>query len=995
MWDYCDVVASATAPEPLVEEGDFQSARWFAGAQLNFAENLLRRRDEATALVAVREDGSRQALSYAELHRATARVAAELRDRGVGPGDRVAALLPNAPEAVVCMLATASIGGVWSSCSPDFGVAGALDRFGQIEPKLLVACRQYDYGGKTFDVAAKAEAIRAEVAAIEGLLWTEDIGRIVAERREEGITFEQRDFDDPLYILYSSGTTGKPKCIVHGVGGTLLQHLKEHRLHVGLTPNDTLFYFTTCGWMMWNWLVSGLASDCTLVLYDGSPFHPKPPALMDLIDAEAITVFGTSAKYLTALGKARVVPRASHDLSSLRTILSTGSPLTHENFRDVYRSFPPDIALASISGGTDIVSCFALGNPMSPVYAGELQGKGLGMAVEVFDQTGAPLPRGKGELVCTKSFPSRPIGFWNDPDGAKYRGAYFERFPGVWAHGDFAEFTEHGGMIVHGRSDAVLNPGGVRIGTAEIYRQVESIDAVVEAVCVGQDWRDDMRIVLFVVLREGLALDADLAAEIRARIRTNASPRHVPAIIEQVADIPRTMSGKIAELAVRDVIHGRAPGNVAALSNPEALALFECSSGTGDPEDGPPADAGRIRKLVAQAKTAVQSAGKAAAEAGGAVQSALGEAATKTGEAIRSAANATADAARSAGAHAKKGGAAAAGQARAFVREGAAGAVAGLGIAGEALAAFLANLDWTTIPAGYVTKFATAGTRGISRSLDEARLVWETLPENMRALGPERLAEQLSGFDWSHRIPHSAGGGNEASNGIFELASVNRARGAQVMMPEELRKAQAVLSHTAFRAALTNVASRAFKGALAGAAVAAVLAGLELGPPIPTRRDQQGRDVPTPRSRGRQFRRARGGGFRPDRSGRVGLPGAYPHRGPRDGTPRRAGLLRLGWQGRAHGQGLVRTLPRRRRAAACHRQFPASGTAPRATARRRVGAPHEGRPAMALWRRHRQMAKNRQVAHGASPTMGPATTTASSTPPIVGILVRNSAARPP
>ena len=575
VWDTCGVVASATATRALVEEGDFHSARWFPGARLNFAENLLRRRDAGTALVAAREDGSRQSLSYAELHRATARLAAELRERGIEPGDRVAAWLPNGPEAVIGMLAAASLGAVWSSCSPDFGVAGALDRFGQIEPKILIACRRYDYGGKTFDVSDKAASVRAAVGSIEALLWTEDIAKIVAERRETAIEFEQRDFDDPLYILYSSGTTGKPKCIVHGIGGTLLQHLKEHRLHVDLGPEDTLFYFTTCGWMMWNWLVSGLASGCALVLYDGAPFHPKPAALMDLIDAERITVFGTSAKYLSALGKARVVPRESHQLSFLRTILSTGSPLTHENFREVYRNFPAHVALASISGGTDIVSCFALGNPMLPVHEGELQSKGLGMAVDVFDESGAPLPRGKGELVCTKSFPSRPIGFWNDPDGAKYRGAYFEKFPGVWAHGDFAEFTEHGGMIVHGRSDAVLNPGGVRIGTAEIYRQVESIDAVVEALCVGQDWRDDVRIVLFVVLREGVELDADLAAEIRQRIRANASPRHVPAIIEQVSDIPRTMSGKIAELAVRDVIHGRTPGNTTALANPEALAQFE------------------------------------------------------------------------------------------------------------------------------------------------------------------------------------------------------------------------------------------------------------------------------------------------------------------------------------------------------------------------------------------------------------------------------------
>ena len=575
VWDDCGVVASATAAEALVEPGDFHSARWFEGARLNFAENLLRRRDDAVAVLAVGEAGGRRTLTYAELYRATARLAAELRARGVGPGDRVAGWLPNGPEAVIGMLATATIGAVWSSCSPDFGVAGALDRFGQIEPKILIAGQRYDYGGKTFDVSEKAEAVRGRVDSIEALLWTDDVERIVRERSETETAFEQRAFDDPLYILYSSGTTGRPKCIVHGIGGTLLQHLKEHRLHVDLSADDTLFYFTTCGWMMWNWLVSGLASGCRLVLYDGSPFFPRPAALMDLVDAERITVFGTSAKYLSALGKARVVPRTSHDLSSLRTILSTGSPLTHESYREVYRNFPGNIALASISGGTDIVSCFALGNPMLPVHEGELQCKGLGMAVDVFDEAGAPLPRGKGELVCTKSFPSRPIGFWNDPDGRKYRDAYFEKFPGIWAHGDFAEFTEHGGMIVHGRSDAVLNPGGVRIGTAEIYRQVESLDAVVEALCVGQDWREDVRIVLFVVLREGMVLDGELTAQIRTRIRNNASPRHVPAVIQQVTDIPRTMSGKIAELAVRDVIHGRTPGNTTALANPEVLAQFE------------------------------------------------------------------------------------------------------------------------------------------------------------------------------------------------------------------------------------------------------------------------------------------------------------------------------------------------------------------------------------------------------------------------------------
>ncbi|MDE0053699.1 MAG: acetoacetate--CoA ligase [Gammaproteobacteria bacterium] len=576
LWDFCDVVSTTEASRALQNGDDFLGSRWFQGAKLNFAENLLRRRDDRTAIVGLLENGERQTLTYAELHRWVARVATEFRERGVVPGDRIAGWLPNIPETVVCTLAGASIGAVWTSCSPDFGVEGALDRFGQTRPKLLIACDKYLYGGKTFDVSAKAEEVRQRIDSIEALLWTQDIQRIAAERREDTVSFEPRGFDDPLYVLYSSGTTGKPKCIVHGVGGTLLQHLKEHRLHTDLKPDDTLFYFTTCGWMMWNWLVSGLASGSAIVLYDGSPFHPRRSELVDLIDAEEVSIFGVSAKYLSALQKFGVKPRESHRLTRLRSILSTGSPLAPESFQYVYRHFKEDVALASISGGTDIVSCFALGNPLLPVYPGELQSKGLGMAVEVFDEDGKPLPPGeKGELVCTRSFPSRPTGFWDDPDGAKFRAAYFERFDNVWAHGDFAEFTDHGGMIIHGRSDAVLNPGGVRIGTAEIYRQVESIDAVVESVCVAQSWRDDVRIVLFVVLREGLRLDQTLRAEIRDRIRRNASPRHVPALVLQVNDVPRTMSGKIAELAVRDIIHGREPGNATVLANPEALDQFK------------------------------------------------------------------------------------------------------------------------------------------------------------------------------------------------------------------------------------------------------------------------------------------------------------------------------------------------------------------------------------------------------------------------------------
>ena len=575
LWDFCDIIATTEASHALQNGHDFLRSRWFHGAELNYAENLLRWNDDHTAIVSVLESGERRTLTHAQLHDSVARVAAEFRERGVVSGDRIAGWLPNVPETVICTLAAASLGAVWTSCSPDFGVEGALDRFGQTQPKLLIACDKYQYGGKEFDVSAKAEQVRQRIGSVEALLWAEDIERTATARGEDAISFHPCGFDDPLYVLYSSGTTGRPKCIVHGVGGTLLQHLKEHRLHTDLNRSDTLFYFTTCGWMMWNWLVSGLASGCAIVLYDGSPFHPRRSELIDLIDAEGISVFGVSAKYLSALEKFGVKPRESHALPKLRSVLSTGSPLAPESFHYVYRDFKPDVALASISGGTDIVSCFALGNPLLPVYPGELQCKGLGMAIDVFDEGGNSLPPGeKGELVCTKSFPSQPTGFWNDPDGAKFRAAYFEKFNNVWAHGDFAEFTDHGGMIIHGRSDAVLNPGGVRIGTAEVYRQVETIGAVVESLCVAQAWRDDVRIVLFVVLREGLTLDNALRAKIKDRIRKNASPRHVPALVLQVDDVPRTMSGKIAELAVRDIIHGREPANAAVLANPEALDQF-------------------------------------------------------------------------------------------------------------------------------------------------------------------------------------------------------------------------------------------------------------------------------------------------------------------------------------------------------------------------------------------------------------------------------------
>ncbi|MGA6108751.1 acetoacetate--CoA ligase [Pseudomonas solani] len=578
-------------PRTVLEEGAaMPSAHWFPGATLNFAEHLLRRRDDHPALVAVAEDGRREQLSHAELAAHVAGLQQRLAAAGVGIGDRVAAFMPNTWQTVVGMLATASLGATWSSCSPDFGTQGVIDRFGQIEPKVLIAAAGYHYAGKTLDLTAKLNEILQRLPALAQLvvvpyarpearaedfatparvsLWS-DFYRPGGEPAFVPVPFEQ-----PLYILYSSGTTGVPKCIVHGVGGTLLQHLKEHALHSDLKADDTLFYFTTCGWMMWNWLASGLALGATLVLYDGSPFHPGPERLMDLIDAEGISVFGTSAKYLAALEKAGAKPRQSHRLERLKALLSTGSPLAHEGFDYVYREIKAELCLSSISGGTDIVSCFALGNPVLPVWRGELQCKGLGMDVQVWDEDGRRLTSGKGELVCARHFPSMPVSFWNDPDGETFRAAYFETFPGVWAHGDYAEETAHGGLVIHGRSDAVLNPGGVRIGTAEIYRQVEKVEEVLESIAIGQDWQGDVRVVLFVRLRDGVALDEALQARIRQVIRANTTPRHVPAKVIAVADIPRTLSGKIVELAVRNVVHGRPVKNTDALANPQALELF-------------------------------------------------------------------------------------------------------------------------------------------------------------------------------------------------------------------------------------------------------------------------------------------------------------------------------------------------------------------------------------------------------------------------------------
>ncbi|MDA1074084.1 MAG: acetoacetate--CoA ligase [Proteobacteria bacterium] len=585
LWDFVDVVHSRAADTVLTNADQFLDARWFSGARLNYAENLLRFRDEKPALISLLETGERTQMSYRELFEQTAAVSSQFKALGIKPGDRIAGWLPNIPQAVVAMLAATSLGAVWSSCSPDFGSEGALDRFGQIEPRLLIACNGYHYAGKTHDVRAKVQAVADRVKSVEQIIWVDVVADLTCEgglawqdlivKPQESLVFAQLAFDAPLYILYSSGTTGKPKCIVHGAGGTLLQHMKEQQLHVDLRREDRLFFFTTCGWMMWNWLVSGLATGATLILYDGSPFHPTPATLWNMADAEGVTIFGISAKYLSSISKEGLQPRLTHGLTTLRTLISTGSPLAPETYAYIYDKVKPDVHLISMSGGTDIVSCFVIGNPCAPVYSGEIQCAGLGMDVAVYNDAGQPVQREKGELVCRQPFPCCPLEFWNDIDNERLHAAYFERFPGVWAQGDFAELTENSGYIIYGRSDAVLNPGGVRIGTAEIYRQLEDLDSVADAVCVGQDWDGDVRVVLFVVMSPGIDLDQALIIDIRARIRANASPRHTPARVIAVRDIPRTMSGKIAELAVRDVIHGRPVKNTSALANPEALECFK------------------------------------------------------------------------------------------------------------------------------------------------------------------------------------------------------------------------------------------------------------------------------------------------------------------------------------------------------------------------------------------------------------------------------------
>jgi acetoacetyl-CoA synthetase len=582
--EFCGLRAEKK-PTTTLQNGDkMPGAQWFNGAHLNFAANLLWRNDDAPALIFNNERDTRRVLTYKQLRAEVARVAAGLKALGITKNDRVVGFMPNLPESVIAMLATTSLGATWSSCSPDFGVAGVLDRFGQIAPKVMFAADGYFYGGKTIQSLPTVKEIVARIPSIERVIVTSYIGADISDLKADRfdnfgdanaeLSFTQVPFDHPLYILYSSGTTGVPKCIVHGIGGTLIQHLKEHVLHVDLRSDDKIFWFTTCGWMMWNWLVSALAVGATVMLYDGSPFHPDPRVLWRMAEREGVNIFGTSPKFIASCEKEGVKPAAEFKLPNLRTILSTGSPLAPENFRYVYRDIKSDALLGSISGGTDIVACFAQSCTLLPVYAGEIQCRALGMKVEIFDEDGNPIYGEKGELVCTAPFPSMPIGFWNDPDGKKYHDAYFARFDNVWCHGDYAELTARGGVIIYGRSDAVLNPGGVRIGTAEIYRQVDALDEVIESICIGQDWQDDVRVVLFVRLKPGLKLDATLQQKIRTAIRSNTTPRHVPAKIVQVADIPRTISGKLVELAVRNIVHGRPVKNVDALANPEALNYF-------------------------------------------------------------------------------------------------------------------------------------------------------------------------------------------------------------------------------------------------------------------------------------------------------------------------------------------------------------------------------------------------------------------------------------
>lgn len=586
-WEYLGIRSTQDFTRVLDDPGRIPGAQWFEGAMLNYADNLLRPEYKGIAIVSYTETSRRVELTWDELRAQVANVAATLRSLGVAKNDRVAALLPNCPETIVAMLATASIGAIWSSCSPDFGRDGVLDRFGQIEPKILFAADGYSYNGKYIDSRSLVGAIVQKLPELQALIlvaFQSDEPEFNAFPNavlfrdisvgDEQLVFEPLPFSHPLYIMYSSGTTGVPKCIVHSAGAALIQHQKEHVLHTDVKAGDVLFYFTTCGWMMWNWLVSGLASGATLLLYDGSPFHPGPDTLWRIAEHEKISVFGTSAKYLSAIEKTGYKPREDVNLEYLRSVLSTGSPLAPASYDFVYKHIKKDLQLSSVAGGTDIISCFGAGNPILPVYRGELQCRALGMQVDVYDNDGCSLRGEKGELVCTSAFPSMPIEFWSDPDGSRYHAAYFARYPGVWHQGDYAEMTENNGIVIHGRSDAVLNPGGVRIGTAEIYRIVEQFDEIAESIVVGQDWDDDVRVVLFVRLQPGGKLDDALTRRLRDSIRSNASSKHVPAKILEVEDIPRTINGKIVEIAVRDVLHGREVRNIDALANPAALDQF-------------------------------------------------------------------------------------------------------------------------------------------------------------------------------------------------------------------------------------------------------------------------------------------------------------------------------------------------------------------------------------------------------------------------------------
>ena len=588
MWDFANIKASRTYDQVIDDPAKMPGAVWFKGSRLNFAENLLRFRNDNIALVFRGEDKVRRTLTYNQLYDETSRVAASLRQAGIKPGDRVVGFVPNMPESIIAMLAATSLGATWSSCSPDFGIKGVLDRFGQTRPRVLFTADGYFFKGKPMDSLEKIGGIIKELPSIEKIVVipyvseTPDISALpnavmLEDFKAEApceIEFEQLPFDHPLYIMYSSGTTGLPKCMVQSAGGVLMHQLKELILHTDLKEEDTIFYFTTCGWMMWNWLTCSLATGATLVLFDGNPFHPGPDVLWQMAQDEKITVFGTSAGYIAALKNAGVKPGSSFDLSAMKSLLSTGSPLSKEDFEFIYDEIKSDMQLSSISGGSDLNGCFALGNPIGPVYSGELQCRGLAMKVFAYDDNGKPVVGEQGELVCTAPFPSMPIYFWNDEDRSRYNSAYFEQYPGIWAHGDFIEVTERGGVIMYGRSDATLNPGGVRIGTAEIYRRIEQMEEILDSVVVGQSWNNDVRVILFVTMADGFELNDELINKIKKDIRMNASPRHVPAKVIQVPDIPYTLNMKKVELAVKKMIHGQEVKNKDALKNPEALDFF-------------------------------------------------------------------------------------------------------------------------------------------------------------------------------------------------------------------------------------------------------------------------------------------------------------------------------------------------------------------------------------------------------------------------------------